>query len=76
MAKWLLVCPNCNGRFTHSNIEPIAIEQSYRDPFRVVARPKFPNGEKIACPSCKVESEYKAYELIYSGDDEAQAAGA
>jgi hypothetical protein len=76
MAKWLLICPNCNYRFTHSNIEPTTIEDSYRDPFRIVARPKFPNGEKLACPNCNVESEYHAFELIYSGDDEARAAGA
>jgi hypothetical protein len=76
MANWLLICPNCNYRFTHNNIEPTTMEESYRNPFKIVARPKFPDGEKIACPNRKVESEYQAYQLIYSGDDEAEAAGA
>jgi len=74
MAKWLLDWPNCRHKFTHSNIEPATIEQSYRDPFKIAARPKFPNGEKIACSNCDWNLSIK-YQLIYSGEDDAQAAG-
>jgi hypothetical protein len=68
--------PELQLQIHSSNIEPTTIEQSYRDPFRIVARPKFPDGERIACPNCKVESEYQEYQLIYSGEDKAKAAGA
>jgi hypothetical protein len=43
------------------------VEESYRDPFKVVARPKFPDGEKR--PNCKVESVYEALELIYDAEE-------
>jgi hypothetical protein len=44
---------------------------SKRSRSKIVARAKFPDGEKLACPHCKVESKYQAYQLIYRGDDEA-----
>jgi hypothetical protein len=65
MARWILVCTNCAYRFTHSNVEPSAVQESHRDPFHVVARPKFKDGETIQCPNCKVKSVYQAFELIY-----------
>ena len=69
MAKWILVCPTCGFRFSHSNVEPTAIRASELDPFHVVAKPKFSDGEKIVCPNCKVESVYQAFELIYDADE-------
>jgi hypothetical protein len=69
VTKWTLICPNCAYRFTHSNVEPRAVEESYRDPFRVVARPKFPDGETLTCPNCKGESVYEAFELIYDAEE-------
>jgi hypothetical protein len=44
------------------------VEESYRDPFKVVARPKFTDGESIQCPNCKAASVYQSFDLIYSGD--------
>jgi hypothetical protein len=35
MARWMLLCPNCNSKFLHSQIAPNALQESYRDPFRV-----------------------------------------
>lgn len=69
MAKWTVICPNCAYRFTHSNIELTTVEESYLDPFRVVACPKFPDGETLTCPNCKVESVYEAFELIYDAEE-------
>jgi hypothetical protein len=69
MARWILICPNCARRFSHSNIEPTAIQQSERDPFHVVAKPKLPDGEKLACPNCKMEAVYEAFELIYDAEE-------
>jgi hypothetical protein len=75
MARWILICPNCAFRFPHSNIEPTAIQESRLDPFHVIAKPKFSGGEKLACPNCKVESVYEAFELIYDAEDTATAMG-
>ena len=69
MARWILICPNCAFRFSHSNVEPTAIQESQRDPFHVVAKPKFSNGDKLVCPNCKVESVYEAFDLIYDAED-------
>jgi hypothetical protein len=49
-------------------LEPAVVEESYCDPFKVVARPKFKDGESIQCPNCKAASVYQSFDLIYSGD--------
>jgi hypothetical protein len=58
MPRWILIRPNCSHRFTHSNIEPTTVQESYRDPFKVVARPKFKDGETMECLNCKVKAVY------------------
>ena len=62
------------SKFTHSNVEPKAVEQSRRDPFKIVAKPKFKNGERISCPDCKVESVYEAFGLIYDAEENGSVA--
>jgi hypothetical protein len=74
VAKWILVCPDCGLKFTHSNIEPKVLEQSRRDLFKIVAKPNFKDGERIGCPNCKVESVYEGFELIYDPKESGPAA--
>ena len=69
MPSWFLRCPKCSFKFPHSTIASEAIEQAYRDPFRVVPRPTIPaDGEKRPCPSCKKDSVFRPFELFYIDD--------
>jgi hypothetical protein len=68
MARWMLLCPNCNSKLLHSQIAPNVLEESYRDPFRVVPRPIF-SEESYPCPHCNVESAYQSFGLIYDEDN-------
>jgi hypothetical protein len=52
----------------------MTVEESDRDPIRVVARLKFPDGETVTCPNCKVKSIYYAFELIYDAKKSGLAA--
>jgi len=74
MAKWMLICPHCSHRFEHSKVDSDAVEQARLDPFRIVPKPKFTNGETKKCPSCGKDSVYRAFELIYYGDETALGA--
>jgi DNA-directed RNA polymerase subunit RPC12/RpoP len=74
VAKWMLICPHCSHRFAHSNVDPAMVELAGRDPFKIVPKPKFTNGETMKCPSCSKESLFRAFELIYSGDETALGA--
>jgi uncharacterized protein YbaR (Trm112 family) len=62
----MLVCPTCNQKFLHSQVDETAVEESYRDPYRVTGGPKFTDGEKVICPNCKVESLYEKYRLVFA----------
>jgi hypothetical protein len=69
MPSWMLRCPKCSFKFPHSTIASEAIEQAYRDPFRVVSRPAMPaDGEKHSCPNCKSDSVFRPFELFYIDD--------
>jgi hypothetical protein len=41
MPTWMLTGPKCSHKFPHSKIGADLIEQSLRDPFRIVPRPVF-----------------------------------
>jgi DNA-binding NarL/FixJ family response regulator len=30
MPRWILICPNCAYRFTHSNVEPSAVQEIHK----------------------------------------------
>jgi hypothetical protein len=69
MPRWMLTCPKCSHKFLHSKIGADLIEQSLRDPFRIVPRPVFSQkGEKRSCPNCKTESVFRPFQLFYSED--------
>ena len=74
MAKWMLICPHCSHRFPHSNVDPATAEQAQHDPFKILPKPKLANGETMKCPGCSKESVFRAFELIYSGDETALGA--
>jgi hypothetical protein len=69
MARWMLVCPHCSHRFEYSKVAPDIVEQAFRDPFRIVPKLKFTNGETKKCPGCSKESLYHAFELLYNGNE-------
>jgi hypothetical protein len=73
MPRWAITCPECDHTFTHTAIEPAAIEQAYLDPFHVLARPTIPKGgDKRTCPNCKTESVFQAHHLFYREDARGQ----
>jgi hypothetical protein len=74
MARWMLLCPHCFHQFEHSKVDPDVVEQARRDPFKIVPKPKFTNGETKKCPSCSKESLYRSFELLYYGDETALGA--
>jgi hypothetical protein len=74
MARWMLVCPYCFRHFEHSKVDPAIAEQALRDPYHVVPKPKFTNGETKTCPSCDKEAMYRDFELIYDEDETALGA--
>ena len=49
-------------------VDPDLVEKAQHDPFKIVSKPKFANGEIKKCPSCGKESLYRAFELMYYGD--------
>lgn len=74
MARWMLLCHHCFHQFEHSKVDPAIVEQALRDPFKIVPKPTFTNGETKRCPGCSNESLYRAFELIYYGDETAVGA--
>jgi hypothetical protein len=47
------------------------IEQSFRDPFRILPRPEFsPEGEQRTGPNCKKESVFRPFQLFYSEEQD------
>jgi hypothetical protein len=69
MPRWMLTCPKCSNKFPHSEIGSEMIEQAFRDPYRILPRPKFaPEGEKRSCPSCQTVSVFQPFQLFYSED--------
>jgi hypothetical protein len=51
MPRWMLACPKCFHKFTHTTIEVAIIEESRRDPFNILPRPRMLHtGEPRACP--------------------------
>jgi hypothetical protein len=66
MPYWMLKCPGCKREFLHSTIELAAIEEAYRDPFKILPRPVFKSeGERRICPGCKEESVFQRHHLLY-----------
>ena len=66
MPLWMLKCPHCKREFLHSQIELASIEEAYRDPFKVLARPVFGSeGERRICPGCNKGSVFQRHHLLY-----------
>jgi hypothetical protein len=66
MPYWMLKCPRCTRDFLHSKIELAAIEEAYRDPFKILPRPVFASeGERRICPGCKEEFVFQRHHLLY-----------
>jgi hypothetical protein len=56
-------------RFHPHAIELAVIEESLRDPYRVLPRPTLPQGsESRNCPHCQTTSVFKPFELFYRAD--------
>jgi endogenous inhibitor of DNA gyrase (YacG/DUF329 family) len=69
MPRWVVRCPNCSERFTHTHIEVGVIEESHRDPYGVLLRPTLPDGtEARTCPQCQTTSVFRPFELFYRAD--------
>jgi len=69
MPRWLVTCPQCNHKFTHSEIQPAVIEQARRDPFGIMPKPAIPrDGDKRSCPRCKTESVFQPFNLSYDSE--------
>jgi len=67
----MLTCPHCSHKFPHSAIDAKMIEQSFRDPFRILPRPEFsPEGEQRTCPNCKKDSVFRPFQLFYSEEQD------
>jgi hypothetical protein len=61
--------PELQQPFAHTRIAPEFIEESYRDPYRILPRPSFPKGsETRTCPKCGTESVFKPFHLFYRDD--------
>jgi hypothetical protein len=65
MPRWVLDCPECNAKFTHTEL--IATESvPANDVLRVAPKPEFPEGGlELECPNCKVMSAFQRRELIF-----------
>lgn len=63
---WVLVCPECNREFVHTEIQNDAMTAT-RDPLGWLAeKPPFPEGGLlVSCPNCKNASIYQRYQLVY-----------
>ena len=69
MPRWFVTCPQCNQQFTHSQIEPAAMEQARLDPFGIIPKPAIPSdGDKRTCPQCKTESVFQPFNLSYDSE--------
>jgi DNA-directed RNA polymerase subunit RPC12/RpoP len=67
MAKWLLVCPHCNHKFTHNKINGDAVQKGFRDSYGTDPKPDL--GEaNLRCPHCRMESLYARFHLIREDD--------
>jgi uncharacterized protein (DUF2225 family) len=66
MPRWMATCPQCNHKFTHTEISAELMKQASRDPFRIVPKPVIPHaGDKRTCPNCKNESVVHPFNLLY-----------
>ena len=70
MPRWMLQCPNCRRSFTHAFIAASIVEESFLDPFRILAKPLIgQDGERHTCPGCTTESVFKRHQLFYLEDE-------
>lgn len=68
MARWLLLCPECDQFLTHSKVmEKQTAPYSF---FILIGeKPEFPkDGLNLVCPHCKKTSLYQQHQLIYHAD--------
>jgi hypothetical protein len=64
MKCWILYCPGCGAKLTHSLISDS--DFSSCDPYTSLAKPKFPDGGlSLFCPKCNDTSLYQRYQLVY-----------
>jgi len=67
MPCWMLTCPKCSHKFTHTTIDAAAAEEARRDRSHVPLRPLIPYvGEARTCPNCKTSFFYQWLDLRYS----------
>jgi hypothetical protein len=66
LPRWVLGCPDCNGEFTHSEVD-VNRQVSAMEPFASFGdKPEFPaSGLSLQCPNCKKVSIYRRYQLMY-----------
>jgi hypothetical protein len=74
MARWLLICPHCNHKFSHSKINEATVAKAYRDSYGTDAKPELAE-KKLTCPYCEMESLYRRFHLIREDDPDATAKG-
>ena len=66
MPRWVVTCPECGHKFTHTEINRAMMDEARHDPFGVVPRPQ--PVEKRTCPKCQRESEFTPFHLFYRED--------
>ena len=61
MAKWILICANCQAEFKCSEINDVGMASFYL-PLKPVLSPE---GQKCVCPQCGYEGVYQRTDLLY-----------
>jgi DNA-directed RNA polymerase subunit RPC12/RpoP len=60
MAKWILICTNCEAEFQHSQISDIGMSRLF-----LPEKPIIPTGQKCVCPNCGFGGLYQRTDLRY-----------
>jgi hypothetical protein len=61
MAKWIVICANCQVEFQHFQISDVGMASFY-----LPLKPELPpTGNKCVCPNCGHESIYLRNDLLY-----------
>ena len=61
MAKWVLICKNCQAEFQHSQVNDVGMASFY-----LPLKPEIPpKGNKCVCPKCGHEYRYRRTDLRY-----------
>jgi hypothetical protein len=74
MVKWLLVCPHCDHKFAHTQINDKAVEEAYLHSYGADAKPNI-SEKRLTCPFCQMEFLYGRFHLICEDDSDQRAKG-